>query len=245
MGTEHRRKAGVWSKLAVLVVSAVAGFTFVSGAFSAKGSDLRPTGGDTASLVKERADRVAAKRLQAHGIQNDIESLSETVTDKDTSQNRAKYKKLQPQTGLTPVDGPGVRVTLSDAPRSVEAGPGVDPNVLVVHQQDIQSFVNALWAGGARAITLQGQRLISTTGIKCVGNTVVLEGVPYSPPYEIEAVGDPASLQFALNTSSQVDTYRQYANKYKLGLEVETLDHVTADAYSSGIDLQYADVADG
>src|SRR5699024_3352007 len=136
----------------------------------------------------------------------------------------------------TPVDGPGVRVTLSDAPRSVEAGPGVDPNVLVVHQQDIQSFVNALWSGGARAITLQGQRLVATTGIKCVGNTVVLEGVPYSPPYVIEAIGDPASLQFALNASPQVDTYRQYASTYKLGLDIETLEHTKADAYSSGID---------
>lgn len=243
MSTAHRRKAGFWSKLAVLVVSAAAGFTFVSGAFSAKGSDLRPAGGDTASLVKERAERVSVKRLQAHSLQNEIESLSETVTDKGTSQDRAKYKKLQPQTGFTPVEGSGVRVTLSDAPRSVETSPGVDPNVLVVHQQDIQSFVNALWAGGARAITLQGQRLVSTTGIKCVGNTVVLEGVPYSPPYEIEAIGDPASLQFALNTSPQVETYRQYANKYKLGMEIESLDHVTAHAYSSGVDLQYADVA--
>src|SRR5699024_11840599 len=61
LGTEHRRKAGVWSKLAVLVVSAVAGFTFVSGAFSAKGSDLRPTGGDTASLVKEQIGRASCR----------------------------------------------------------------------------------------------------------------------------------------------------------------------------------------
>ena len=82
-------------------------------------------------------------------------------------------------------------MTLTDAPRSVDV-PGLDPNVLVVHQQDIQAFVNALWAGGAEAISLQGQRLISTTGIKCVGNTVVLDGVPYSPPYVIEAIGDPA-----------------------------------------------------
>ena len=52
-----------------------------------------------------------------------------------------------------------------------------------MHQQDIQAVVNALWAGGAEAMTIQGQRVISTTGIKCVGNTVVLHGVPYSPPY--------------------------------------------------------------
>ena len=53
-------------------------------------------------------------------------------------------------------------------------------------------MVNALWSGGAEAMTIQGQRVISTTGIKCVGNTVLLHGVPYSPPYVITAVGDHA-----------------------------------------------------
>ena len=56
-------------------------------------------------------------------------------------------------------------------------------------------MVNALWSGGAEAMTLQKQRVISTTGIKCVGNTVVLHGVPYAPPYEITAIGDLDALQ--------------------------------------------------
>ena len=58
-----------------------------------------------------------------------------------------------------------------------------------MHQQDIQAVVNALWAGGAEAMTIQGQRVVSTTGIKCVGNVVILHGVPYSPPYRISAIG--------------------------------------------------------
>ena len=56
-------------------------------------------------------------------------------------------------------------------------------------------MVNALWSGGAEAMTIQGQRVIATTGIKCVGNTVVLHGVPYAPPYVISAIGDPEKLQ--------------------------------------------------
>ena len=83
-----------------------------------------------------------------------------------------------------PVRGPGLTVTLDDAPeRRDRLGGHATPNDLVVHQQDIQAVVNALWAGGAEAMTIQGQRVIATTGIKCVGNTVVLHGVPYSPPY--------------------------------------------------------------
>ena len=106
--------------------------------------------------------------------------------------------------------GPGVRVTLTDAPKSVDPE-GVDPNLLVVHQQDIQAFVNALWVGGAEAISLQGQRLISTTGIKCVGNTVVLDGVPYSPPYVIEAIGDTdVDERRDLSRSPETTSYRVY-----------------------------------
>ena len=59
-------------------------------------------------------------------------------------------------------------------------------------------MVNALWSGGAEAMTIQGQRVISTTGVKCVGNTVVLHGIPYAPPYVISAIGNPDRLRAAL-----------------------------------------------
>ena len=95
--------------------------------------------------------------------------------------------------GLTAVIGPAVTVTLDDAPSSVAAN-GIEPDLLVVHQQDIQAVVNALWSGGAEAMTIQGQRVISTTAVKCVGNTVVLHGIPYSPPYDVVAIGDQARL---------------------------------------------------
>jgi uncharacterized protein YlxW (UPF0749 family) len=130
-------------------------------------------------------------------------------------------------------------VSLTDAPRSVDV-PGLDPNVLVVHQQDIQAFVNALWAGGAEAVSLQGQRLISTTGIKCVGNTVVLDGVPYSPPYVIEAIGEPARLNLALDQSPEVVTYRDYVERYQLGLETRTLADIEMKAYGGTVGLTHA-----
>ncbi len=111
-----------------------------------------------------------------------------------------------------------------------------------MHQQDIQAYVNALWAGGAEAVTLQGQRLISTTGIKCVGATVVLDGVPYSPPYVIEAIGDAAAMNTAINTSSATITYAQYARDpdYQLGLDIENVAEVKADAYAGPVSLRYA-----
>ena len=77
-------------------------------------------------------------------------------------------------------------------------------------------MVNALWSGGAEAMTIQDQRVISTTGVKCVGNTVVLHGVPYAPPYVISAIGDQERLRAALADSEPVQIYRQYVEAYGL-----------------------------
>ena len=60
-------------------------------------------------------------------------------------------------------------------------GVGVDD--IVVHQQDVQAVVNALWSGGAEAMMVMDQRLISTSAVRCVGNTLILQGRVYSPPF--------------------------------------------------------------
>ena len=228
--------------IAALVVCAVIGYIFVASGVSAGGSDLRPAGGDVSSLIEDRSQRIGEQRETALELQRQIDRLSLTDDDQGSKDRQERIDKLKDRTGLSEVAGPGVRVTLTDAPRSVDI-PGLDPNVLVVHQQDLQGFVNALWAGGAEAVTLQGQRLIATTGIKCVGNTVVLDGVPYAPPYVIEAVGDVFALNYSLNTSPEVNTYADYAERYELGLAIKTLDRVTAAAWSGTVGLKFAAAA--
>jgi uncharacterized protein YlxW (UPF0749 family) len=131
-------------------------------------------------------------------------------------------------------------VTLNDAPRNQVIPPAIGPNALVVHQQDIQAVVNALWAGGAEAMSLQGQRVIATTGIKCVGNTVVLHGVPYSPPYRIVAIGDQQSMEAGLDASDYIDNYKLYVVRFGLGYSVVPLAHVELPAYAESPDLNYA-----
>jgi uncharacterized protein YlxW (UPF0749 family) len=225
--------------VAVLTMCILAGGLFAAAAVTSDGSDLRPAGGDVASLLQERALRVERSRAEARELQQDIDDLATGTPGSSLDELLDSLARLQATSGLTPSRGPGVRVTLTDAPRSVDV-PGLDPNVLVVHQQDIQAFVNALWAGGAEAVSLQGQRLISTPGIKCVGNTVVLDGVPYSPPYVIEAIGDAAQLNAALDDSPEVVTYRDYVRQYQLGLETETLADISMKAYGGTVGLTHA-----
>lgn len=120
--------------------------------------------------------------------------------------------------GVTPLAGPGVVVTLSDS--GAPAGSVADSNDLVVHEQDLQAVVNALWAGGADGMTVAGQRVVATTAIRCVGNVLLLGGRTHSPPYVVEAVGDPAALRSALDGDPTVTGYRRAARDFGLGFEV-------------------------
>ena len=125
-----------------------------------------------------------------------------------------------PETSVEPsalsrISGPGVRVELGDAPRDTLADAaehGIDPNFLIVHTQDIQAVVDAMNTGGAEAVTINQRRITPETAINCVGNTVVLDGVPYPQPFAIEAVGDPDALVRAIDRSDQLTQYRAQAS---------------------------------
>ena len=79
-------------------------------------------------------------------------------------------------------------------------------------------MVNALWAGGAEAMMLQDQRVISTSAVRCVGNTLILQGRVYSPPYVITAIGDVEGMRQRLDADPSVTIYRQYADLLGLRL---------------------------
>lgn len=234
-------RGNLWWRAAVPVAVASAGLLFVTSAINANGTDLR--GGrfnDLASLVKARSVEVNDLRAQAAALQVSIDQLARQVDDQRVARLQRQVSRMAPAAGLTPVSGPGLSVTLNDAPPNQQVPPAIGANALVVHQQDIQAVVNALWAGGAEAMSLQGQRIIATTGIKCVGNTVVLHGVPYSPPYRIVAIGNQQSMQAGLDASDYIDNYKRYVTRFGLGYTVAMLPDVELPGYVESPDLKYA-----
>lgn len=229
-------RQGRW---AVFACTVAGGLLFAAAATTSDGKELRATGGDVASVVKERTAQVASRRAEARRLQAEVDRLATRGGSTNPTDAEAEDQVLSAASGLDSVQGNGMRIELTDTPRAINY-PGIDPNLLVVHQQDIQAYVNALWAGGAEAVALQGQRLVTTSGIKCVGNTVVIDGVPYSPPYVIEAVGEPLQLRAALNRSAEVETYRAYAEKYQLGLAEDEIGQLHIVGYDGPIGLRYA-----
>jgi len=242
-GPRRRRRLTGWAAI-VPLVAAGAGLMFATSARTSQGTDLRSAGRYDLVDVVRAQDRAVRQRVAAvQQLQDQVDSLTEQAApgNAEVARLRARAVTLAPDVGTRGVTGPAVSVTLNDAKRTVASLPqGYTANDIVVHQQDVQAVVNALWAGGAEAMMLQDQRVIATSAVRCVGNTLILQGRVYSPPYVIQAIGDLAAMRDALDKSEQVSNYRQYADLLGLGYDVTSKEQARFPAYAGSLSLLYA-----
>ncbi|HSE09903.1 MAG TPA: DUF881 domain-containing protein [Nocardioidaceae bacterium] len=237
----YRNRGLIWRALVPLGFI-LAGILFVTSAVSSDGTDLRAGRfGDLSTVVRQATKEADELRAERSELAREVEELTADLGQSGVTKAQRKVEELRVPSGLAAMRGPGLTVELDDASaEDIDAATGVEPELLIVHQQDIQGVVNAMWAGGAEAMTIQGQRVISTTGIKCIGNTVLLHGMQYSPPYVITAVGDPAAMLAAINESPYIDIYLDYVEAYGLGWDVLPHADVALPAYEGSLDLEYA-----
>jgi uncharacterized protein YlxW (UPF0749 family) len=238
-----RRPWGRW-RIGTPVVILVCGGLFAVSAIDSEGTDLRPGRyNDLVALTRSEAAEYDALQRRVADLTAEVERLTASVQDRTVSRINREIERLEDPAGMTPRSGPGVTVTLSDAPEEIINSTTQDLNLLVVHQQDIQAVVNAMWKGGASAVTVQGQRIVSTTGIKCEGNAVQLQGVPYPQPYVIDAVGDQTRLLEAIDEDDYLQIYREQAAipDISVGWDLQPQASVTAPAYDGLLDLSYAE----
>lgn len=99
-----------------------------------------------------------------------------------------QLQEMRVLAGLTALEGPSVVVELNDSTRAPR--PGEDPNKTILHYTDIYAVVSELWASGAEAVAINGERVVSSTGISCVGTTILCNTKRLAPPYLITGVGD-------------------------------------------------------
>lgn len=147
---------------------------------------------------------------------DEAEAIS--VTD-ELRRLRAGVQTLSIQGGSAGLEGTGV-VTLDDS--SSRRSPTGDPNDLVVHERDIQAVVNALWAGQAEAVAVNGERLTAGSAVRCAGNTLLLHGGLHSPPYRIAAIGSADTLAASLAEGPGMGRLLDAVRSFGLGFEVET-----------------------
>lgn len=216
-----------------------AGLLFATSAATAQGTDLRADRRLqlTELIARERAG-VEQREREAAELRAQVAASAERVAAGDSRvRAAAPSPELEALAGLTPATGPGIEVVLDDAPRRLDRDPATDNDDLVVHQQDLDAVVNAVWAGGAEAVAVMGQRIVSTSAIVCVGSTVLVDGRPFTPPYRITAVGEPGPIREALDAEPGVDLYREYVEEFGLRYDVETMRETTLMPYDGPLEL--------
>lgn len=229
-------------RLGAVVACLVAGLLIGVARASAGGQDVGTRSVDLSVVVRDAQQRVIEADAQAAQLQAAVGRSADGDVSPLVDATLDQVKALAPAAGLVPVVGPGIRVSMSDAPRDSDGNypAGVDPDDLVIHQQDVQAAVNALWAGGAEAMMIMDQRVLTTSAVRCIGNTLLLQGRTYSPPFVITAIGDAASMSAALDREPGVRLLLQYVDKYHLGYEVTPVDQVELPAYDGAIRMKSA-----
>jgi len=237
-------RPSAWGAL-VPVVALAAGLLFATSGRTAQGTDLRAGEvTEISALIRERDEAIAAQEVRLAELQRRSELLTAQAAARDgaVAEARAAGERGVPAAGLSAVSGPGLTVVLDDAPRRPDGTlPGnARPDDLVIHQSDVQAVVNAMWAAGATGVSVMDQRLIATSAVRCVGNTLLLQGRTYSPPFKISAVVDAAAVRQQLAASPQIIVFREVVDAYGLTYEVRERPEVELPAYDGPLALQYA-----
>lgn len=158
--------------------------------------------------------RVSELSIKLNSAISENESLTERIKEKD--EKIAEYEsylaeeskevksildessKLKMLAGLTDVSGRGISVTIKDSPKAGHQNEGISTDAFLVHAEDILSILNELNVAGAEAVCINGQRIISTSAVRCAGSVVNINDVKIAAPFVITAIGDPDILEAAL-----------------------------------------------
>jgi uncharacterized protein YlxW (UPF0749 family) len=197
-----------------------------------------------AGLIEREQEATRALRARVVVLRRRVE-----VARRDATGQRAgmaalddALRRAKVVAGLVAVRGPGLRVVLDDAlrpdtPADPPKAAKANPNDLVIHSQDVQAVVNALWRAGAEAIAVNGERLVGTSGVLCVGNTLLLNGTVHSPPYVVEAVG---ANRDRFEADRLVRRFRADADAFGLRFAVRAVADLEIPAFDGAVDLAVA-----
>ena len=218
----------------VLAVTVASGLLFSVSALNERKNPAATS--DLSTLVRNRQEQVKVVENEVAALDAQIQSFTAATPQSGTPDEDAFTAR-----STRPVSGPGVQITLSDAPPG-QIPEDATPNDLVIHQQDIEDTMNALWSGGAEAMTVQGVRVTSRTIIRCIGNVILVDGTSYSPPYVIQAIGDPATLRATVTANPRMVNYQAYVTKYGLGWDMQTKDSLSFAPATTPLTVNYATV---
>ncbi|MDZ4064669.1 MAG: DUF881 domain-containing protein [Coriobacteriia bacterium] len=201
-------------------------------------SDLVGVVEDMENQRDELQGRLAELRAQMDGLER------EAAEDSGVRESFSRELDIAREAaGLTSVIGPGVEVVLGDGS---EVAPGGDPNDFLIHDTDVAAVVNALFAGGAEAVDINGERVVATTPIRCAGTTVLVNSSRLGSPYTVRAIGEPLALEGALMEDGMASLlFTTYKNQFGLQVSITRMNEVRVAAFKGSLRPKYAELAPG
>lgn len=188
------------------------------------------------SLSQQRIEEISDRLLQTEHERDELsEELHKMQTAAVSTDNQQDKDLLRYRAALVPLEGEGVVVRMDDSTKPVKAGE--NPNLYVIHDDDLLRVVNELRAAGAEAIAINGQRLTGTSEIRCAGPTLSVNNVRSSAPFEIRAIGDKRSLENALRMRGGV---AETLGVWGIQLDIKASNDVYIPPYRGSIRQSYA-----
>lgn len=190
-------------------------------------------------MYNEATEKLDAAQAQLTETQKELQRFREEAAS-GSSVNEAlmaEVDKMELQSGLVDVEGPGVMVSLRDSSSVNVTG---DEQDYIIHDNDLLSIINELRSAGAEAISLNGERLLATSEVRCTGATVTVNGRRYTAPFVFNAIGDSATLYNALTMrNGVVDVLGQW----KIEVKVTPSEKLTVPKYNGVVEYRYAQPA--
>ena len=181
-------------------------------------------------LIEQQQSSTADLRREVAQLRREVEAERQASASRlgGAPEREARLSEVGLIAGLSAVDGPGVKVTLDDSDLD-ERPKGSTVNDLVIHSQDVQAVVNALWRSGAEAIAINGQRLTATSTIRQAGEAILVDFRPVTSPYEVVALG-PEDLAGDFRDGYAGRFFRELVNRYGMSFDTGEVEGVTLGA---------------
>ena len=188
------------------------------------------------SMYNETRDKLDSTQEQLDAAQAELQKFRDEVASGGglTGTLRAEVEQLELVAGLTEVEGPGVMVAMRDSAAANMTG---DEQDYIIHDNDLLTVINDLRDAGAEAISLNGERLLATSEVRCAGAVVIVNGRRYAAPFVFNAIGDSATLYNALTMrGGVVDVLGQW----KIEVKVTPSEKLTVPKYNGVLEFQHA-----
>ncbi|OJF14988.1 DUF881 domain-containing protein [Couchioplanes caeruleus] len=223
--TAARRK--LFSAISALTLAGVGFLLVVAYRQTVADEPARARARDTLiEQVQNRREETAELQTRAERLRAEVADLRERQLGGAAV---ARLRDLEAETGLAPVRGSGARVTVGDGPTPIDPATGERRSEARVRDTDLQLATNALWAAGAEAIAVNGQRLTSTSTIRQAGQAILVDFRPVTTPYQVVAIG-PESLVENFRDGTAGRFFRALHTKYGMSYDVAEVRDVTLDA---------------